>query len=174
MMPGRRYVVLAATLFSAACATASPRRAAPPEVFVLDVPATFDSTVSLAKFALRAIDGSPQMPRVRPRTTSVSTHYTMPRHGGGHTEVAIIAAVTRTASDSSHSIVELSAWLLDVAHQLTPAQRRAGIPMTAITTNAPVLNRPRSVTRADTAHFKSLEYVLESFVQHGARLVSAP
>lgn len=174
MMPGRGYVVLAATLVSAACATTSPRTAASPEVFTIDVPATFDSTVNLARFALQAIDGSLQMPRVRPRTTSVSLHYTTPRRGGGHTQVAIIAAVNRSASDSSHTIVELSAWLLEVAHQLTPAQRRAGIPTTAITTNAPALNRPRLVTPADTAHYKSLEFVLESFVQHGARFLPKP
>ena len=139
---------------------------------MLEVNAAFDSTVSLAKFALRAIDGSPQMPRVRPRTTTVSIHYTTPRQGGGHTQVAIIAAVNRSVPDTTLTRVELSAWLLDVAHQLTPAQRRAGIPTTAITTNAPALNRPRLVTRADTAHYTSLGYVLESFVQYGARLVS--
>ena len=172
MSRGTVYVVLAAA--SAACTTASVNTAASPEVFALDVPATFDSTVNLARFALQAIDGSLQMPRVRPRTTSVSIHYTTPRRGGGHTQVAIIAAVNRSTADSSRTIVELSAWLLDVAHQLTPAQRRAGIPTTAITTNAPVLNRPRLVTPADTAHYKSLEYVLESFVQHGARLISRP
>jgi hypothetical protein len=172
MSRGTVYVVLAAA--SAACTTASVNTAASPEVFALDVPATFDSTVNLARFALQAIDGSLQMPRVRPRTTSVSTHYTTPRRGGGHTQVAIIAAVNRSTSDSSRTIVEVSAWLLDVAHQLTPAQRRAGIPATAITTNAPVLNRPRLVTPADTAHYKSLEYVLESFVQHGARFLPKP
>lgn len=170
----RRLPALVVTVLGAACAAASPGTAAAPEVFTLEVPAAFDSTVSLARFALRAIDGSPQMPRVRPRTTSVSIHYTMPRQGGGHTQVAIIAAVNRSMPDTSVTRVELSAWLLDVAHQLTPAQRRAGIPTTAITTNAPVLNRPRLVTRADTAHHKSLVFVLESFVQHGARVMSTP
>ena len=170
----RRLPALVVAVLGAACAAASSRTAASPEVFLLELPAAFDSTVILAKFALRAIDGSPQMPRVRPRTTSVSIHYTTPRQGGGHTQVAIIAAVSRSEADSNSTRVELSAWLLDVAHQLTPAQRRAGIPVTAITTNAPILNRPRSVTRADTAHFKSLEYVLESFVQHGARVVPRP
>src|SRR5688500_10494262 len=120
MSRGTVYVVLAAA--SAACTTASVNTAASPEVFALDVPATFDSTVNLARFALQAIDGSLQMPRVRPRTTSVSTHYTTPRRGGGHTQVAIIAAVNRSASDSSRTIVELSAWLLDVRS----AERRGG------------------------------------------------
>lgn len=166
--------MLISAIVSGACASvASSRSATVPEVFVLDVPAPFDSTVNLSKFALRAIDGSLQIPRVRPQTTSVSIHYTTERRGGGHTQIAIIAAVSRSA-DSTMTRVELSAWLLDVAHQLTPAQRRAGVPTTAITTNAPALNRPRLVTQADTAHFKSLEYVLDSFVQHGARLLPRP
>ena len=138
----------------------------------LDVPAPFDSTLRLAKYALRAVDGDLQLPRARPQMTSVSLHYSVPRRGGGYTQVAIIAAVLRPDSASAAwTRVEVSAWLLDVAHQITPAQRRAGVPVTAMTTNAPALNRPRPVTPIDTLHHASLGHVVEAFVQHGARRV---
>jgi hypothetical protein len=166
-----RAVAITAMCAAGACAAVTQKDLPAPELFYLDVPAPFDSTVNLAKFALRAVDGMPQLPRVRPQMTSVSIHYQLPRRGGGHTEVAIIAAVSRPTSDTLRSTrVELSAWLLEVAHQLTASQRRAGIPNTAITTNAPAIRQPRAVTRADTAYHRMLEYVLESFLQHGARL----
>lgn len=158
-------------MMTGGCAALTQQNLPAPTLFLIDVPASFDSAVNLSKFALQAIDGQLQLPRVRPGMTSVSTHYQQPRRGGGHTEVAIIAAVSRPANDTSHvTRVELSAWLLDVAHQLTPAERRAGVPGTAVTTNAPAIRRPRSVTLADTVHHRMLEFVLESFLQHGARL----
>jgi hypothetical protein len=146
--------------------------AAPTPVnIMLAVAAIPDSVLKLAKTAMTTIDGTLQLPTVRPTLTTVSTHYVRNRRGGGQTQVAVMAAIDRRVADplTPITVVQLSAWALDMPHQLTPAQRRAGIPITPITTNTPATPRPRAITMADTSDWRALEFVVEAFVKHGAR-----
>jgi hypothetical protein len=138
---------------------------------VLAIEASPDSALKLAKFALSLIEGVVQLPQVRPQMVTVANHATRNRDGGGQTQIAVIAAVDRKSQPgpSASTLVELSVWILDMPHQLTPAQRRAGVPATPITTNAPAIKHPRAMTPADTTYWKSLEIVAEALVHHGAR-----
>jgi hypothetical protein len=144
-----------------------------PTAILLEVNATPDSVVRLAQFAIGAIEGLPQLPKTRPEYTSVSTHYTRAKKGGGTTQVAVIVAVDRVTPGrlaGQATRVEVSAWLLDVARYMAPQPRRTSdIPRTAVTMDAPALQRPRPATARDTTDWASLEYVVEVFVRHGAR-----
>jgi len=102
--------------------------------------------------------------------TTVATHYERQRRGGGRTQVAVIAGVGRTVADPAApvTIVELRAYTLDVAYQFTEADRRWGVPQTAVTTNQPALRNPRVVTPADTVDSRVLRIVLDGFVRRGA------
>ena len=171
-----RPAVACAAALALACQSAAPDagsrapdpRGLPAAVF-LSVSATPDSALKLAKFALGSIDGTVQMPKTRPQMFTVANHYLRNRDGGGQTQVAVIAAVDRRVDPTKPvTRVELSVWVLDIPHQLTPAQRRAGVPSTPMTTNAPAIRHPRAMTPADTLYWRSLEYVAEAFVQHGA------
>lgn len=166
-----------ALAFAASCSSATqsaPNAAAKPvpAVYTLEVAATPDSAVKLAKFAMGAIDGTLSLPRVRPAVTTVSTHYVRNRRGGGQTEVAVMAAVHRQIADSARpvTLVELSAWALDSQQQQTVAQRRSGMPATPLSQNAPALKTPRAITVADTTDWRALNDVLDAFVQGGARI----
>jgi hypothetical protein len=147
----------------------APRPA--PAVFLLEISVQPDSAVKLAKFALGAIDGTLQLPQIRSARTSLSTHYSRPRRGGGQTDVAVIAVINRSVHDTLAPVtaIEVGAWALDMAQQQSSSQRRSGFPATALSTNAPALRRPRAITVADTIDFRTLEYVIEAFEAHGAR-----
>ena len=138
---------------------------------MLVVPALPDSALRIARHALGEIAGTPQLPRVRSDLTTVSTHYSRDRNGGGRTEVAVMIGIGRAVVDSTlpATLVELRAWALDLPHQLTTAQRRAGVPMTAVTTNAPAIRTPRAVTVRDTVDAANIEYVLGGLLRSGAR-----
>jgi hypothetical protein len=152
--------------------TAVPKSPQPQTAVLFAVNASPDSALKLARFSLGAISGIIQLPQVRPTYTSIATHYTRNRIGGGHSEIALIAAVSAVRADSTAgSMVELSAWILDRPHQLTPAQRNAGIPSTAITTNAPANPRPRPATVRDKEEWASIEHVAEVLLRGGARRV---
>ncbi len=142
-----------------------------PGVYTLALPAAPDSALKLARFALGAIDGLQQLPQIRPKMTIISTHYVRNRRGGGQTEVAVMVAVDRQPADTVRvtTVVELRAWALDMAQQQTAGQRRSGVPQTALSTNAPALRRPRGITPADTADWRSLTSVLEAFEKLGAQ-----
>ena len=137
----------------------------------LAVHATPDSAVKLARFALGSIDGTIQIPQVRPTFTRVSTHYTRNRHGGGTRQVAIILAVDRKMSDSVNvvTLVELSGWALDLAQQQSASARRAGVPATPLSTNAPALRQPRLLTQRDTSDYGAVVAIAEMLERHGAR-----
>jgi hypothetical protein len=161
---------IVATLSGCTRASSSPQPVMPTAI-LLEVPARPDSALRLAQFAIQAIDGSPQPARPKSGYTTVAMHYARTRSGGGQTQVAVIAAVEHTMKNAAGPVtaVELSAWVLDLPRQLTPAQRRAGIPATAITTDAPLNPRVRAATARDTVYWSSLEYVAEVFLRHGAR-----
>jgi hypothetical protein len=152
------------------CAHAPPAAAPPAPINVrLAVAAHPDSAVKLAKFAIGAIDGSVQLPKVLPTMTTVSTHYTRDGRRGRPTQIAVIAAVSRTVSDilSPVTIVQLSAWALETPEPLNWQPRR-GMPVTPVTTGA-ASRPPRAITVADTSDWKLLEIVVEAFEKHGAR-----
>src|SRR5687767_4532035 len=132
-----------------------------PASVMLEVGASPDSTLKLAKVALTAIEGNVQLPKVRPTMTSIANHALRNRRGGGQTQVAVIAAINRQVADTGApvTLVELSVWVLDMPQPVTPAQRRSGVPVTPITTNAPAVRHPRAMTPADTIYWKSLEHV---------------
>jgi hypothetical protein len=151
----------------------APRNDDQPRAMILSVNATPDSVVKLAKYALKAIEGVVQMPKVRPQVTTIANHQLFNRDGGGQTQVAVIAAIDRRVQSADHptTFVELSVWVLDMPQQISASQRRAGVPVTPLTTNAPAIKHPRAMTAADTTYWRSLEYVAEAFVKHGARVV---
>ena len=162
------------SLLAAACTRApepEPQTAPLPTAIVLEVPATPDSAIKLTQFALQAVDGQLQLPKLRPTHTTVSLHYVKTRKSGGQTQVAVMAAVARTVPNSARPIttVELSAWMLDIARPVTRAMQRSGRPITPVTTDAGRDVRPRAATARDVDDWASLEYVAEVFVRHGAR-----
>jgi hypothetical protein len=142
-----------------------------PAVYSMALPVLPDSALKVVRFALGTIDGSIQLPQIRPKLTTISTHYTRNRRGGGHTQVAVMVAIDRRplASESPATAIELSAWALDLAQPTTASQRRSGMPQTPVSTNAPALRRPRAVTPNDTSEFRVLLTVLEEFQRLGAR-----
>jgi hypothetical protein len=170
-----RAAACALSLFVVACAStaggSSPGRPAP-AVFRLDVAGNADSVLKMTKFALAGIDGTMQLPQVRSSMTSVSTHYTRSRRGGGQTQVAIIVAFERHAADSLKptTMVEVSGWAMDMAQQATAGQRRSNFPSTALSTNAPGNRQPRAITSADTLDYLAMTSVVEAFVARGAAL----
>jgi len=168
----RGGTALASVLLACRSGSADVQTAAAPAArgVMLAIAATPDSVVKLAKVALGSIEGKVQLPRVRPQMTTVANHYLRDRDGGGQTQVAVIAAIDREVADTARPVthVEVSVWVLEMPHQLTAAQRRAGVPATPLTTNAPAIRHPRAMTAADTTYWKSLEYVVGTLVHFGA------
>jgi hypothetical protein len=101
----RRFLpVLAIGLVAAsACAAASAATAtAPaPAIVLLAMPASPESTLALAKFALGEVDGTLQAIQWRPNSAVLSTRFTRNHRGVGMSEIAIIAAVGRQVADST-------------------------------------------------------------------------
>ena len=167
-----------------------PRAALPPPpepvFYILAVPATVDSTISLARAALREINGIPQQPTFENNVTNVTTHYTRGRQDGGETRVAIVLEISHKIADPSLVVtgVRLSGWALDPPSEL---QNRATGPApstaaprrfpgaAAITREAePRQNRPRAITEADRADIDEMTHVLEVLMKHGARRMATP
>jgi hypothetical protein len=142
-----------------------------PRAVMLALPTLPDSALTLAQAALGSIEGVVQMPKVRPQLYTVANHVYRNREGGGQTQVAVIAAVDRRVRDMTAptSLIEVSVWVLDMPHQLTAAQRRAGVPATPLTTNAPAFRQPRAMTPRDTLYWRSLEYVVDALMHYGAK-----
>src|SRR5688572_23055684 len=82
-------------------AAQAPGPLRPPVVYTFALPALPDSALKLAQYALAEIDGQVQLPQLRSKYMSVSTHYIRNRRGGGQTQVAIIAGLERQVADSS-------------------------------------------------------------------------
>ena len=163
-------VVAACTGAATRQSTASPN----PVVFGYELTAPPESALVAARFALGTVDGSIQLPQIRPSYTTVSTHYTRDRRGGGQRQVAIIIAVDRasTRRDSvSVTAIELRAFALDMAQQVTPGPRRTPMPQTALSTNAPALRTPRPITPVDTLDWHALQLVAQSLEARGARRI---
>ncbi len=163
-------LLASAAAMSLSCASST---VVAPIIATVIVPVSPDSALKLARHALGEIPGSVQMPRVRRDLTTVSTHYSRTRRGGGQTQVAIMAGVARMAVDSAQPAtrVELRGWMLDLPVPAPPRQRRSDLPVTAITTDAPVIRTPRAVTARDTIDAANLEFVLAGLLRHGARRV---
>jgi hypothetical protein len=149
-----------------ACAAASvaTSTAPAPAIVLLAVPASPDSTIVLAKFALGEVDGTLQAIQWMPNAAVLSTRYTRNRRGVGMSEIAIIAAVGRQVADTARplTVVEVRAWAMDSLAQ----RRQFGAP---ITTTGTVTHRPRPITLADSTDWASVEFVLQAFQKHGAR-----
>jgi len=143
-------------------------------VFGYELAARPESALTAARFALGTIDGAIQLPQIRPKFTTISTHYTRSRRGGGHRQVAIIIAVDREAmmrDTLSVTGLELRAFALDMAQPAPAGPRRSPFPATALSTNAPALRTPRPVTPADTADWQAMLLVAESLELKGARRI---
>src|SRR5688572_4806051 len=88
---------LSAAAACAACAPNAPASRADEQHIasvVLAVPASPDSTLRLARFALGEIDGAVQLPDVRSNTTTLAKHYFRSSRRG-EMQVAILATVAR-------------------------------------------------------------------------------
>jgi len=159
----------------AACASAPVQQSAAPAnpvVFGYELSTHPESALATARFALGTLDGAIQMPQVRPKFTTISTHYMRPRRGGGQRQVAIIIAVDRAQTKRDSALVtllEIRGFAVDMAEQAPTGLRRTGLPRTALSTNAPALRTPRPVTPADTVDWRSLLLVMESLEASGAR-----
>ena len=138
--------------------------APPPAIVLLAVPASPDSTVMLAKFALGEVEGTLQAVQWQPNAAVLSTRYTQNRRGVGMTEIAIVAAVGRQVADTARplTLVEVRAWAMDSS----ATRRQLGAP---ITTTGTVTYRPRPITFSDSTEWASVEFVLAAFERHGAR-----
>ena len=170
------FAVIAVTAI-ASCGGGAPEPQTQPDpavrtYFLLQVAMKPDSAVELAKFALGSIEGTVNLPQIRPKVITVSNHYLRDRHGGGQRQVAVIAAIDRTVTDAAAPVttIEVAAWAVDMAEQVK--QRRFGPqpPATALSTNAPATKQPRQVTPRDTTDWQLLEAVVGSFVSRGARI----
>ena len=167
------FVVAAACSSAARSGTNAPAQALP-IVLTYEVPVVPESAYAAARFALGAVEGFIQMPQVRPKFTTISTHYIRDRRGGGQRQVAIIIAVDRasTRRDSvSVTAIELRAFALDMAQQPPRGQRRSSFPQTALSTNAPAQRTPRPVTPADTLDWYALQLVAQSLEAKGAQRI---
>lgn len=161
----------------AACAKAgSPvQQATPvsnPVVFGYELAVRPESALATARFALGTVDGAIQLPQIRPKFTTISTHYTRNRRGGGHRQVAIIIAVDREAAMRDSLPVtgmELRAFALDMAQPAPAGPRRSPFPATALSQNAPALRTPRPITPVDTVDWQALLLVAESLELKGAK-----
>lgn len=170
-------VMLGALLGCARPAAAPP--APQPVFFLLAVPASVDSTIALARSALREINGTPQTPRFANNVTNVTTHYVRTRQDGGETRVAVVLEVSHKIADPSGMItaVRLSAWALDYASDFLgrpstpPPNRRSPSPSAAATASqpAPLNSRPRAISDSDEYDLQEMLHVLEALMKYGAR-----
>jgi hypothetical protein len=156
--------IVAFAAIGCSAATMATATAPAPAIVLLAVPASPDSTLALAKFAMGEVDGTLQAIQWRPNAALVSTRYTRNRRGVGMSEIAIVAAVGRQVADASRplTLVEVRAWAMDSLAQ----RRQLGAP---ITTTGTVTHRPRPITLADSTDWIMVEYVLEALQKHGAR-----
>lgn len=158
-------LAIALVVVGACSAAAVATSTAPaPAIVLLAVPASPESTLTLARFAMGEVDGTLQAIQWRPSAAVISTRYTRNRRGVGMTEIAIVAAVGRMVADTSRplTLVEVRAWAMDSLAQ----RRQLGAP---ITTTGTVTHRPRPITLADSTDWIMVQYVLEAFEKHGAR-----
>jgi len=162
-------LVLTVVLLACGGSTVESPRAPAPRSFVLAVRTSHDSALRLVRYSFGTIEGQIQVPQKRPHMTMLSTHYVRNRDGGGEREVAIMAAVDRNGADSVETVMELAAWILDTPQRQTAAQRRAGMPATPISTNAPARMQPRVVTPADSVDWRLFALVLAELRKQGAR-----
>lgn len=175
----RRVTIITIAVGVVAChrnSAPKPAMTAQPPEIILAVPASIDSTLKLAAFALRTIEGTLQAPRFTSDATVVSTHYVRERRGRGLIEVAVIAAIDRRAAQTSatRTLVRLSALALDMPQRVTLGPNRVGIPGvpgTATNTSLIGSTRPRVITPADTSDWLSVGLVAEEFLRHGARRI---
>jgi hypothetical protein len=160
--------VLLVVVAVGACSTATMATMAgtapPPAIVLLAVPASPDSTLALARFALGEVDGTLQAIQWQPNAAVLSTRFTSHRRGVGMSEIAIVAAVGRQVADTARplTIVEVRAWAMDSS----ATRRQLGAP---ITTTGTVTYRPRPITFSDSTEWASVEFVLAAFEKHGAR-----
>lgn len=167
-------LLLLALVAGAACqrsAETQPPKAAQQEtVFLLAVAASPDSALNLARYCLGEVSGSIQLPQVRATHTTIATHYSSSRSGGGVRQVAIMALVRHDPkATTATTLVELGGWALDQAQTQTNPRARPRVPSTALSTNAPALKTPRAVTPRDSADWFALHVVLAAFEKAGAR-----
>ena len=173
----RVLAILSAIVVVAACARAGTPvqqtgTTPNPVVFDYELAVRPESALTAARFALGTVDGTIQLPQIRPKFTTISTHYTRNRRGGGYRQVAIIIAVDREATlrDSAPvTALELRAFALDMAQPAPAGPRRSPFPSTALSTNAPALRTPRPITPVDTVDWQTLLLVAESLELKGAR-----
>jgi hypothetical protein len=176
-----RRLAYAAALGLVGCVSTRAALPPPPEpvVYILAVPATVDSTISLARAALREINGTQQQPTIEHNVTNVTTNYTRVREDGGETRVAIVLEVSHKVADPSFVVtgVRLSAWALETPGEFLnrtgpaqPVAPRRFPGAAAITRESdPRQSRPRAITEADRLDVDEMTHVLEVLMKHGAR-----
>ena len=158
----------------------APRAAAPdppePAFFLLAVPTSVDSTIALARVALREVNGALHPPSFANGVTTVSAHYTRTRQDGGETRVAVVLEISHKIVDPSVRVtaVRLSAWALDYAGEFLsrPATQPTVRPPRAPASPAvPMLlnSRPRAITDQDDADVSAMLSVMGALMNHGAR-----
>ena len=166
---------LVAALVGSACVrgnmTPTPASTEPP-YFRLAIQANTDSTIKLAQFALAAVKGLPESPRIQGPLVIVGSRYSRDRMDGGIKEVTVIVAIDRTVRDSMTRI-EVSAWALDMRPERTVMGGGGRLPTlttTSPTTVSSTQREPYRVSR-DDEDWRSVMEVVEAFVDQGARFL---
>ena len=138
--------------------------APPPAIVLLAMPASPESTLTLARFALGEVEGTLQAIQWQPNAAILSTRFNSRLRGVGMSVITIITAVGRQVADTARplTIVEVRAWAMDS----TATRRQLGAP---ITTAGTVVDRPRPLTFSDSTEWANVEFVLAAFEKHGAR-----
>lgn len=151
-----------------ACAAASnpTQTAAEPAVFVIGMPASPESTMTLTKRALGEIGGTLQAVQWHTNFAVLSTRYTANSRSAGTREIAVIASVARSVADSLMplTLVELRAWAMDSVTM----RRTINSPISSSDTR---VNRPRPITLDDVEDWESVEVVMRLLLQRGGRRV---
>jgi hypothetical protein len=141
------------------------------------VPVSQDSALKLARFALGTVNGMLQPRRVQRDHIVVSTRYLRTLHSGAQTEVSLIVAIERKRKgpDTSGTMLELSAWAIDVQPDhgvlaMTGSGRGTRVssaPMRQAVSSAQL--QPYRLTRKDVADWRALEEVLYAILDHTAK-----
>ena len=189
---GSKAIALASIALAAACGgtakpTTTPAKSTDassvaPYTFRVLVRANADSALKQVRFALGVTKGALQPPRVQGPAILLSARTSRERPNGGHREVSYLAAVSRAMTDSV-TLVELSAWGIDVQPERTALMAPAGPPsartLPTITTTSPttmsaIQQQPFRVTTDDKPEWAILEEILAAMLDTGAEFAPPP
>ena len=144
---------------------------------IVNVPASPDSAVKLARFAMGAVKGELQPSRFQRNQTLVMTQYTRRLHSGAQTRISLIAAIARkpTTTEPMTTSIELTAWAMDVQPDMnrltmsgTGRSTTVGSTPTLRATSSAEL-QPYRLTRKNVEDWAALEEVMYALLDLTAK-----